>query len=57
MFVLYIALVGLGFFKEVELSFLLEGYTYEDIDQWFSILLSTLKKTNIDSTKEMLAVL
>jgi hypothetical protein len=30
------------------------GHTHEDIDQRFSIISNTLKRTNIDSLKELL---
>jgi hypothetical protein len=33
---------------------LIVGHTHEDIDQCFSIILNTLKRTNIDSLKELL---
>jgi hypothetical protein len=46
--------VGLGYFQEVQLGFLIVGHTHEDIDQLFSIISNTLKKTNIDSLKELL---
>jgi hypothetical protein len=54
MFALCAALVGLGYFQEVQLCFLIVGHTHEDIDQHFSIILNTLKRTNIDSLKELL---
>jgi hypothetical protein len=53
-FALCAVLVGLGYFQEVQLCFLIVGHTYEDIDQRFSIISSTLKKINIDSLKELL---
>jgi hypothetical protein len=54
LFALCIALLGLGYFQEVKLYFLIMGHTHEDIDQRFSIILNTLKKTNIDSLKELM---
>jgi hypothetical protein len=54
MFTLCAALVGLGYFQEVQLCFLIVGHTHEDIDQRFSIISNTLKRTNIDSVKELL---
>jgi hypothetical protein len=54
MFALCAALVGLGYFQEVQLCFLIVGHTHEDIDQRFNIILNTLKRTNIDSLKELL---
>src|SRR5450759_2002476 len=54
MFGLCAALVGLGYFQEVQLCFLIVGHTHEDIDQRFSIISNTLKRTNIDSLKELL---
>ena len=54
MFALCATLVGLGFFREVELSFLIVGHTHEDIDQRFSCISSMLKRSDVDSLKEML---
>jgi hypothetical protein len=54
MFALCAALVGLGYFQEVQLCFLIVEYTHKDIDQRFSIISNTLKRTNIDSLKELL---
>jgi hypothetical protein len=34
--------------------FFLVEHTHEDIDQYFSIILNTLKRTNIDSLKELM---
>jgi hypothetical protein len=48
------ALVGLGYFQEVQLCFLIVGHTHEDIDQRFSIISNMLKRTNINSLKELL---
>ena len=56
MFALCAALVGLGYFQEVQLCFLIVGHTHEDIDQRFSIISNTLKRTNIDSLKELLGL-
>jgi hypothetical protein len=58
-FALCAALVGLGplgYFQEVQLCFLIVGHMHEDIDQHFSIISNTLKKTNIDSLKELLGL-
>ena len=55
MFALCAALVGLGFFQEVGLYFLLVGHTHEDIDQRFSTISNTLKRSDIDSMKELLS--
>jgi hypothetical protein len=54
MFSLCAALMGLGYFQEVRLCFLIVGHTHEDIGQCFSIISSTLNRTNIDSLKELL---
>jgi hypothetical protein len=50
-------LVALGFFKEIQLSFLIVGHTHEDIDQRFSSISSALKHQDIDSLKEFLDVI
>ena len=57
MFALYAALVGLGYFVEVYLSFLLVGHTHEDIDQRFSVISSTLKRHDIDSMQELMELI
>jgi hypothetical protein len=44
MFGLCAALVEQGYFKEVQLSFLIVGHTHEDIDLRFSIISNTLKR-------------
>ena len=49
MFVFCAVLVGLRYFVEVYLSFLLVGHTHEDIDQRFSVISGTLKRQDIDS--------
>lgn len=54
MFALCASLVGLGIFQEVQLCFLIVGHTHEDIDQRFSIISNTLKRTDIDSLQELL---
>jgi hypothetical protein len=54
---LYATLVALGFFKEIQLSFLIVGHTHEDIDQCFSSISSALKHRDIDSMKELLHVI
>lgn len=51
------ALVGLGFFKEIQLSFLIVGHTHEDIDQRFSSISSALKLRDINSLKELLQII
>ena len=57
MFVLCAAFVGLGYFAEVYLSFLLVGHTHEDIDQRFSVISSTLKRHDIDSMQELMELI
>ena len=57
MFAYCASLVALGYFREVRLSFLIVGHTHEDIDQRFSIISSVLKRQDIDSMKEMLALI
>jgi hypothetical protein len=57
MFALCATLVGLGIFQEVELSFLIVGHTHEDIDQRFSCISSTLKRSDVDSLKEMFSLI
>ena len=52
MFALCATIVGLRYFTEVYLSFLLVGHTHEDIDQKFNVISSTLKCHNIDSMQE-----
>jgi hypothetical protein len=44
MFGLCATLVAQGYFKEVQLSFLIVGHMHEDIDQRFSIISNTLKQ-------------
>ena len=56
MFAYCASLVALGYFWEVRLSFLIVGHTHEDIDQRFSIISGVLKRQDIDSLKEMLAL-
>ena len=56
MFALCAALMGLRYFQEVQLCFLIVGHMHEDIDQRFSIISNTLKRTNIDSLKELLGL-
>ena len=51
MFAFCATLVGLGFFADVYISFLLVEQTHEDIDQRFSVISSTLKRHDIDSKK------
>ena len=54
MYALCAALVRFGYFQEVQLCFLIVGHMHEDIDQRFSIISNTLKRTNIDLLKELL---
>ena len=54
MFAFCTVLVGLRYFAEVYLSFLLVGHTHEDIDQRFSVISGTLKRQDIDSLQELL---
>jgi hypothetical protein len=54
MFALCASLVGLGYFHKVQLCFLIAEHMHEDIDQCFSIISNTLKRTNIDSLKELM---
>ena len=49
-------LVSIGFFKEIQLSFLIVGHTHEDIDQRFCYKSSALKRQNIYSLKEMFQI-
>ena len=57
MFALCAILVGLGYFAEMYLSFLLVGHTHEDIDQRFSVISRTLKRQDIDSLQESLELI
>lgn len=57
MFAMCATLVGLGFFQEVELSFLIVGHTHEDIDQRFSCISNTLKRSDVNSLKEMFTLI
>ena len=52
-FAFYATLVGLGYFAEVYLSFLLVGHTHEDIDQRFSVISRSLKRHDIDLMQEL----
>jgi len=56
MFALCATFVGLGFFQEVQLSFLIVGHTHEDIDQRFNIISNMLKRKDIDSMDELLSL-
>jgi hypothetical protein len=49
MFGMSVALVGLGYFAEISLGFLLVGHTHEDINQKFSVISGTPKRQDIDS--------
>lgn len=53
MFALCALLMDLGFFKEIQISFLSVEHIHKDIDQEFRIISKTLKKTDIDLIKEM----
>lgn len=57
MFALCATLVGLSYFVELHLSFLLVGYTHEDNNQRFSIISGTFKRQDIDSMQELLNLL
>ena len=57
MFAFCAILIGLRYFAEVYLSFLLVGHTHEDIDQRFSIIFGTLKRQDIDSLQELLELI
>ena len=57
MFAFCAVLVGLRYFAEVYLSFLLVGHTHEDIDQRFSVISGTLKRQDIDSLQELLELI
>jgi hypothetical protein len=57
MFGLCVALVAHGYFKEVQLSFLIVGHTHEDINQWFSIISNTLKRQDVDSLLQLLRLI
>ena len=48
------ALIGLGYFKEVQVNFLLVGHTHANIDQHFSCISHVLKKDDINSLPELL---
>ena len=50
-------LVALGFFKEIQLSFLIVGHTHIDIDQRFGTISSALKRQDIISLKELLSII
>ena len=55
MFAFCAYLVALGHFREVQLSFLIVGHTYDDIDQRFNVISNILKRQDILSLKQMLA--
>jgi hypothetical protein len=57
MFGLCVALVVQGYFKEVQLSFLIVGHMHEDIDQRFSIISNTLKRQDVDSLRQLLQLI
>jgi hypothetical protein len=47
----------LGFFEEVRVGFLLVGYTYLGIDQWFSCIPHVLKGDDINFLLELLSLI
>jgi hypothetical protein len=57
LFGLYVTLVGLGYFEEVKIGFLLVGHTHSDIDQWFSCISHVLKEDDINSLSELLGLI
>jgi hypothetical protein len=57
MFGLCATLVGLGYFEEVRVDFLLVGHMYSDIDQRFSSISHVLKGDDINSLSELLKLL
>jgi hypothetical protein len=57
LFGLCAALVGLGYFEEVRMGFLLVGHTHSDIDQRFSSISHVLKRDDINSLSELLKLL
>ena len=57
MFAFCAVLVGLRYFAQMYLSFLLVGHTHEDIDQRFSVISGTLKRQDIDSMQELLELI
>ena len=50
-------LVGLGYFEEVRVGFLLVGHTHSDIDQQFSSISHVLKRDDINSLSKLLKFL
>jgi hypothetical protein len=50
-------LVGLGYFEEVRVGFLLIGHTHSDIDQRFSCISHVLKEDDISSVSELLGLI
>jgi hypothetical protein len=57
LFGLCATLVGLGYFEEVCVGFLLVGHTHSDIDQRFSSISHVLKGDDINSLSELLTLL
>ena len=57
MIVFCAALVGLGYFTEVYLSFFLVGHTHEDIDQRFNVISNIMKPHDIDSMQELMELI
>ena len=53
MIALCATLVGLDFFQEVEFFFLIVGHTHENIDQRFNCISFMLKRSVVDSLKDM----
>jgi hypothetical protein len=56
MFGMCVALVGLGYFAEISLGFLLVGHTHEEINQKFSVISGTPKRQDIDSMQQLLGL-
>jgi hypothetical protein len=57
LFRLCATLVGLGYFEEVRVDFLLVGHMHSDIDQRFSSISHVLKGDDINSLSELLKLL
>jgi hypothetical protein len=57
LFGLCTTLVGLGYFEEVRIGFLLVGHTHSDIDQHFSCISHILKGDDINSLSELLGLI
>ena len=57
MFAFCVVVVGLDYFAEVYLSFILVEHTHENIDQRFSVISSTMKRHNLDLMQELLELI